>query len=49
MSAVSLRPYVPADAKRCAEIFRVRDGHTRSIGGETLRDGCANPPGTAGN
>jgi putative acetyltransferase len=22
MSAVSLRPYVPADAKRCAEIFR---------------------------
>ena len=22
MSAVSLRPYLPADAKRCAEIFR---------------------------
>ena len=22
MSAVALRPYVPADAKRCAEIFR---------------------------
>ena len=22
MSSVSLRPYVPADAKRCAEIFR---------------------------
>ena len=22
MSAVALRPYVPADARRCAEIFR---------------------------
>ena len=22
MSTVSLRPYLPADAKRCAEIFR---------------------------
>ena len=22
MSQISLRPYVPADAKRCAEIFR---------------------------
>ncbi len=22
MSAVSLRPYLPADARRCAEIFR---------------------------
>ena len=22
MSAVALRPYLPADAKRCAEIFR---------------------------
>ena len=23
MSAVALRPYVPADARRCAEIFRM--------------------------
>ena len=23
MSEVSLRPYVPSDARRCAEIFRV--------------------------
>ena len=23
MSAVALRPYVPADARRCAEIFRL--------------------------
>ena len=32
-----------------AGVFRVRDGYACSIRGQTLRDRCANAPGTAGN
>ena len=30
-------------------VLRVRDGHARSIRGQTFRDRCANAPRTAGN
>ena len=45
MSAVALRPYVPADAKRCAEIFRAEH---RGAGGRGLRRRPARGLGLAG-
>ncbi len=32
-----------------AGVLRVRDGHARSICGQTFRNRCANAPRTAGN
>src|SRR5882762_6572746 len=47
LSTIELNRFDHGGSRAC--VFCVRNGHARSIGCQTLRDGCTDPPGTAGN